>query len=188
MNRIALIAVTMLLWAGWVHVAIGNEFRLATSSRLTLGTASRLSASLRSGDVDGDGDADVVVANGRHWPQANMLFLNQGRARFNIARQLGEQLETSYACELGDLDGDGHLDLVVGNDQAPSLVWLGDGNGHFINHAHLGTPTSVRGVTLADVDGDGSLDILLTCRGSPNQIHLNDGEANFLESLSFGTR
>ena len=62
-------------------------------------------------------------ANGRHWPQQNFVFLNQSRARFNVARPLGVDLSTSYACEFADLDRDGDVDIAVGNDTAPCFVF-----------------------------------------------------------------
>ena len=46
-------------------------------SRLTLGTQVNLSASERVGDLDDYVYLDVVVCNGRHWPQHNYLLLNQ---------------------------------------------------------------------------------------------------------------
>ena len=88
---------------GWA--AQPREF--FSSSRATLGTQANLSASVRLGDFDRDGDLDVAVANGRHWPQQNFLFLNQWRGRFNVQRRLGEELRTTYATEVADLDGDG---------------------------------------------------------------------------------
>ena len=68
---------------------------LVTSSRNILGTETNRSASVRLGDVDGDGDLDAVVANGRHWPQQNYLYLNQGRGKFSVMRPLEKERATS---------------------------------------------------------------------------------------------
>ena len=40
-------------------------------------------------------------------------------------------VSTTYATEAADLDGDGDLDIAVGNDMAPNRVFLNDGLGHF---------------------------------------------------------
>ncbi|MDB4724818.1 FG-GAP-like repeat-containing protein, partial [Planctomycetota bacterium] len=85
------------------------ERELRSGSRNLLGIGTERSASVRLGDVDGDGDLDAVVANGRHWPAQNLVHLNQGRGRFNVIRPLGVDWATSYATELVDLDGDGDL-------------------------------------------------------------------------------
>ena len=41
-----------------------------------LGTDKNLTASTSLGDLDGDGDMDIVVANGRHWSEQNRVFFN----------------------------------------------------------------------------------------------------------------
>ena len=161
---------------------------MVTNNRLGLGTESNRSASVRLGDVDGDGDLDAVVANGRHWPQQNFLFLNQGLARFTVMSPLGADRSTTYACELADLDGDGDLDVAIGNDMAPGQILLNDGKGKFTQHCNFGEVSSVRSLTTADVDGDGDVDILATCRGMQNRIYLNDGTAGFETSIEFGTQ
>ena len=131
------------------------------------------------GDLDGDSDLDVVVANGRHWPQQNFILFNQGRARFNLIRPLGQDLETSYATELADLDNDGDLDLyhvngwiqneregdpVEFNDQ-PARLFENLGDGSFEEVAQevgAGNKGQGRGVILFDFDNDGDLDIFIT--------------------------
>ncbi|MGZ0171912.1 MAG: sulfatase-like hydrolase/transferase [Planctomycetales bacterium] len=165
-----------------------GERSFESSDRLTLGTDANLSASVRIADVDHDKDLDVIVANGRHWPQQNFLLINQGRAQFSVQRRLGEELATTYATELGDLDGDGDLDIAVGNDMAPNRVFLNDGSGRFDPGAEFGEISSVRSLTLADIDGDKDLDILETSRGRQNQFYLNDGNGRFDSGQLFGKR
>ncbi|MYG81319.1 MAG: VCBS repeat-containing protein, partial [Gemmatimonadetes bacterium] len=88
----------------------------------SLGSGSELTASISLGDMDGDGDLDAVVANGRHWPGQNRIYLNDGRAAFTLARRLGDEQAGSYAVPVADFDGDGDLDVAVGNDRTHNLV------------------------------------------------------------------
>ena len=166
---------------------ITSAQNLVTNGRLVIGAEKNLSASVRLGDLDGDGDLDAVIANGRHWPQQNYLAFNQGRSNFSSIRPLGIDRSTTYACELADLDGDGDLDIATGNDRAPNRIFLNDGKGNFQLHAKYGSISSLRSLTLADIDSDGDHDILTTCRGAENQIFLNDGSANFTAGGNFGS-
>jgi len=172
----------------WIVVSSAEDRSFLSNSRLILGTEANLSASLRIGDLDGDLDLDIVVANGRHWPQQNYIFFNQGGARFKLMRPLGEDRATSYATELADLDGDGDIDIAVGNDTAPNAIFLNEGDGRFRERGGFGKPSSIRSLTLADVDLDGDVDILANARGRPNLIFYNDGSARFQKSSVFGNR
>ena len=170
------------------NVTRAEDRTFESSSRLTLGTDVNLSASVRIADIDRDNDLDVILGNGRHWPQQNFLLINQGRARFNIQRRLGEDRCTTYAAEVADLDGDGDLDIAVGNDMAPNRVFLNDGSGRFQPGAEFGEVSSVRSLALVDIDRDQDVDILATCRGRQNQIYLNDGTGRFGAGRPFGDR
>jgi len=157
--------------------------------RLILGTQKARTASISFGDMDGDKDIDVVVANGRHWPEQNRIFFNSGNGKFNVSQPLHQQSETSYATELADFDQDGDLDIAVGNDYAPNTILLNDGQGNFSFGGEFGeryAPT--RNLTLADIDLDGDVDILITNRGRANEICLNDGRGKFTQSIPFGTK
>ena len=159
---------------------------LVSNSRSSLGTQVNLSASVRVGDFNADGNLDVAVANGRHWPQQNFIFLNQGNARFNQVWLLGTNQSTSYASEIADMDGDGDLDVVVGNDMAPNLLFLNKGRAEFEKGIPFGNVSSVRSLTLSDLDSDGDVDVLVTCRGRQNYYCLNDGKANLGTPHPFG--
>ena len=157
-----------------------------TSERLNLGTEANRSASVRIADVDNNNHPDVIVANGRHWPQQNFVFLNLGRAALNIQRPLGDERRTSYATESADLDGDGDIDIAVGNDMAPNHILFNDGRGQFKAGSTFGKPSSVRSLLVVDIDRDGDVDILATCRGRTNRIYLNDGTGHFGPGRPFG--
>ena len=163
----------------------GQEARTFRPLR-SLGAGSELTASVSLGDVNGDGALDVVVANGRHWPGQNRIYLNDGWATFTLARRLGDEEAGTYAVPLADFDGDGDLDIAVGNDRTRNLVFLNGGTGRFEAGATFGTPSSTRSLTLADLDGDGHTDILVVNRGRQNFIFLGDGSGAFRDGTPFG--
>ena len=101
------------------------------SNRTVLGLGEELTGGLTFADVDGDGDLDCLVANGRHWPQQDEVYFNSGRGRFTVAMDLGERRGTTYALPAGDLDGDGDIDFVTADDMAENLVYRNDGRGRF---------------------------------------------------------
>ena len=170
-------------------ILLGAEERvLVTHPFATLGSESNLTASISLGDVDGDGDLDAVVANGRHWAQQNFVFLNDGTGFFRTARRLGEELATSYRAALADFDGDGDLDVAVGNDRARKSLFTNDGDGHFSLSGTFGRDdVATRNIVIADVNGDGAPDILVTNRGAPNAVYFNDGTGGFEEHRRFGS-
>ena len=153
-----------------------------------LGIHEERSASLSFGDIDGDGDRDIVVANGRHWPGSNRIFVNNGTGGFTVERPLAEDAATSYATALADLDYDGDLDVAVGNDLAPNLVYWNNGDGRFTPGPAFGGIDSTRSILLADLDGDARIDILVNNRGMENGIYFNDRGPIFERRGSFGNR
>ncbi len=80
-----------LLVLAFPSVLAAQERSFRWTDRYVLGTELRLSAGLTFADVDGDGDMDALVANGRHWPQPNEVYLNNGAARFTVSYQLGSR-------------------------------------------------------------------------------------------------
>ena len=127
----------------------------------SLGLRADRTASVQLGDLDGDGDLDAVVANGRHWPESNEVFFNDGRGRFLQALELCDERDTSYAVPLGDFDADGDLDVAVGNDRVRCLLHLNDGAGSFRPGPSFGSgDANTRSLTAVDLDQDGHLDLL----------------------------
>jgi len=171
--------------------AVGTQAQTRTFAEepeILLGLELDRSPSLTFVDVDRDGDLDVLVANGRHWPQANEVFLNNGRGRFTIGYRLGEMSSTSYVVSASDLDGDGDADVVVANDQAPNMIYTNDGSGRFTLAGALGPEVEpTRDVVLADLNNDDLVDAVVTNRGKENGLYLNSGQGRFSAKRGFGT-
>ena len=56
-----------------------------------LGSQKNLTSSIGLGDLDQDGDLDLVVANGRHWAEQNLIYFNDGKGFFRRSRSLGSE-------------------------------------------------------------------------------------------------
>src|SRR4030095_11115312 len=115
------------------------------------------------GDVDGDGDLDLVVGNAY---LQSRLYLNDGIGTYTDApasrMPVGSYNTSSLA--LGDVDRDGDLDLVVGNAYQQSLLYLNNGTGTFTDATASRMPVGsyeTRSLALGDVDGDGDLDLVV---------------------------
>ena len=86
---------------------------------------------------------------------------------------------------LGDVDGDGLVDIFLARVGGPSALYKNLGNWKFkdiTREAGLDLKgRNTLGATLVDVDGDGDLDLLVTSLGGPNGLFLNDGHGHFTE-------
>lgn len=144
------------------------------------------SANASLGDLDGDGDLDIVLAKGRHWPLKDWVLLNDGAGGFAERHELPGSADNTYTAALADLDGDGDLDLVVGNDRPDDKrIYLGEGTGSFVLAGTFGDASwPTRNVTVADLNGDGRPEIVVANRGGPdnrsaNYVCVNDGSGAF---------
>jgi len=111
--------------------------------------------------------------------------------RFDRVLELEPTGETSANISFGDLNGDGHLDIVLAKGRhwpLVSRVLLGDGRGGIREAYDLGTASDrTYSGLLADVDGDGDLDIIISNDApDPNVVYLNDGSGRFTAAGSFG--
>jgi hypothetical protein len=139
------------------------------------------------GDLDGDGDLDIFAAviapsQGRNTDPADRVILNDGAGNFTDSGQrLGETDSTAVA--LGDLDGDGDLDALVGNESG-AMVGINQGGvqggkeGAFALFRQTISGDQTRAVFLSDLDEDGDLDALIGGRRLAT-IWWNDGQAVF---------
>lgn len=117
-------------------------------------------ADVVAADFDGDRRPDLAVVN---WDSRNLsLFRNRGPSAeplFDAARTVDYRGAPAYTVAAGDLDGDGDIDLVVGDAQGVVHLLHNDGGGVFALAAPLQAGRGLRSLTLADLDGDRRLDL-----------------------------
>ena len=133
------------------------------------------------GDVDGDGDLDIVTANES---QGNRVLLNDGNAIFSDS---GQSLGTSqtHSIVLADIDGDNDLDIITGNfNNQPNKVWLNDGQGIFADSGQSLGLSASQSIIVADIDNDLDLDLIVGNIGQANRVWRNDGSGNFSQDTT----
>lgn len=113
------------------------------------------------GDVDGDGLCDIYLCG---LDNHNVLYHNLGNWRFeDVTDQAGVACtgQFSTGAALVDVDGDGHLDLLVNGVGTGTRLFINDGKGHFIESTNSGLlgKSGATTLALADIDGDGDLDL-----------------------------
>jgi tetratricopeptide (TPR) repeat protein len=112
------------------------------------------------GDLDGDGDQDLILA-GAGENGATVMLQNDGKGRFSISQRL---IDKGVAPCLGDIDNDGDLDLWLGR-AGQDLIFLNDGKGTLTQAPKQPQPAGDQLTTcarLVDLDSDGDLDLLAT--------------------------
>lgn len=152
---------------GQLGVAFGNGDG-SFESAIELGTGTRPIRDHEVGDVDGNGLPDIVAVRERPFPGTGdhlAVFLSQGDRTF-LEMEGSGAVSNPGNIELGDLDLDGVLDVVVIAEDAHSRTMafplLGDGSGLFEERA--GVPIGVLSFfwepfTVADFDLDGVPDL-----------------------------
>lgn len=141
-----------------------------------------------AGDLDGDGDLDILTAN--DFSDSHVL-LNDGNGMFTDAQNLGDGSQNGWDVALGDFDDDGDLDAYYAYWSSPDQLWQNDGTGNLVGTDNIGSRNS-RAVEAGDVDGDGDLDLVVVnstnSTGLANEVMLNDGSGNFtVSAATFGS-
>ncbi len=135
-------------------------------------------------DLDADGDADLLA--GSTGP-GERLAIYRGDGAGHLAPKQDVQVPF-FPQDLaeGDVDGDGHLDIVVTSEIAQSLgVLLADGAGGWADPLLHDAGFGMVDVQLGDVDADGDLDVVTGSDFYLGAVAYGDGEGGFSSQTNF---
>jgi hypothetical protein len=162
--------------------ATGGGFADVTAAAGIGGLAGNGSVSASWGDIENDGDLDLIVTNLQEPPTGpggigNHLFVNQGNGTFveEFLDRFPGEFYYCTAAQWADINNDGFLDLAVSCAQAGSAIYFNDGLGHFPAEDRVWFDDSgngYNGVQVFDHDLDGWNDVLWISRSAsePSQF------------------
>lgn len=145
-----------------------------------------------SGDVDGDGDLDVIIAGrGNTGAGVTELYINDGNGNFTPSTSAFTGAYNS-ALDFGDVDGDGDLDVLVSGilnlSSSNIKLYLNDGSGNFTEATSTPFALMIDGtIDFFDMENDGDMDLLTTGMNSGTfytKLYENDGTGGFTEILT----
>jgi hypothetical protein len=147
--------------------------------------------SLAIGDLNGDGVPDVAVANVTSYPDpADNFYLSvligNGDGTFQSqVKYIAGAGPISVA--MGDLDGDGNLDLAAANVYGNSVsVFLGNGDGTIQAPVNYAAGTNPAGVAIGDLNSDGNLDVVVgNATSSTVSVFLGNGDGTLASQVTY---
>jgi VCBS repeat protein len=137
--------------------------------------------SVALGDVDNDGDLDLVVGRGGAG-ETNRLVLNNGTSNpFNVVTgsDITSDANVTYNIVLGDVDSDGDLDVIAGNNGERNRLYLNNGTStpfSGVTGSDIATDTNATVyLALGDLNMDGDLDLVEGNYQQGYRYYLNNG-------------
>lgn len=152
-----------------------GKFRSGSISELPKAAYSNLGI----GDLDNDGDLDVVVTGvDESFSNFSRIYWNDGFGAFTADTQSSLKPIKEGDIAIGDLNGDNNPDIVISGTDGSNhtLVYMNDGSGVFTEQSGNGLEGFNRSITLLDVDQNNTLDIVIR-----KKIYLNNGFGIFVE-------
>jgi len=134
------------------------------------------------GDLNGDGRPDLVTPLDR---EIGVLLNTSESGRISFRRLPPVAADTPFVVRLGDLNADGHLDVISGAGEESSLVevFMGDGRGGFAaaEQSPMRFARGGKNIELGDFNGDGVIDAAVVAYRS-DEVLIVLGGAEFLET------
>ena len=165
---------------GSVASPVPNQVLINTNGFLMPGASfgMEVTESLAAGDVDGDGDVDVVAGNGAlpgQAPSSDRIWLNDGTGKFSPGADLS--VGENSVVRLVDMDGDGDLDLISADNESTVTLRLNQGgiqNGTEGDFASVSTVTvqtgTISDLAVGSLVGTSAPDIYVATSGGDDVI------------------
>ncbi len=176
-----------------VFINQGPEKKFQEITNRVFSDSKYLSRVIKVRDINKDSIPDIIV--GTTFQTQSQLYIGLGYGEFkNVTASQFPQIKASVGdLELGDVDDDGDLDIVLSdwgagsnmnNSGGRTMLWLNDGNGNFKDVTKSQMPELLIqfswDLEFFDFDNDFDLDIAISCkRCGTSRIFVNDGKGYF---------
>lgn len=175
----------------FINKGANTKFKEITSD--IFGDKKFISRVIKVRDINMDRIPDIIV--GTTYQTQSQLYIGNNKGEFiNVTKtQFPKILASVGDLELGDVDNDGDLDIVLSdwgsgsnmnNNGGRTMLWLNDGNGNFTDVTNTQMPKVLIqfswDLEFFDFDNDFDLDIAISCkRCATSRIFVNNGKGEF---------
>lgn len=140
---------------------------------------------IEAGDIDGDGDDDLALANGGLFQDNNINVTNALYTSGNnglFSRRTLNFAENSMNMDFADIDQDGDLDLFVGNLAGRNRLYFNDGDGGYLPAVNtIPIERESYDAGFVDANNDGAPDIFLVNTADQENLFINNGRGAFTD-------